>query len=541
MGKLRWLLVFLPICGFGQSLWLEVQFVDKPILSAEYRDAAAFLSPRAIARRERLGIPVTPEDFPVNKSYIHTIEALAQTQIRYALKWSNSVVILVHQDALQNIHSLPFVAKTRIIGKLNPSRGSNIPDKFEQELLKANYGDAWPQVGMLGVNRLHLMGYTGSGISIAVFDAGFLGLDTMRFFKPLIDEGRLKGMWDFVDGQLPITDIGFHGTAVTSTMCGNQNGKLVGTAPQADFYLYRTEDVGDERLIEEYNWARAAEHADSLGIDIINSSLGYTTFTDSTENHTYADMDGNTTPVTRAANKAASKGILVVASAGNSGTNPWFYISAPADGRDVLAVGAVNAGMETAPFSSRGPNAAGDIKPNVCGLGWGASFVSLDGAIIKGNGTSFSGPIIAGACAALWQAFPDFDNFTIKRAVMQSAHQYQAPDAECGYGIPDFSTAYALLDTLSRKLTAHPEQLGSFSLYPNPTQGAFSISFLSDYIMSVKLRIHDFAGREITRWEGNSKSGLNHIHQHIPRMEKGVYSLTLDKGFEINTRMLIVY
>lgn len=526
----------------AQEKYLFVGFNDKQNTALSYVSAKDFLSEKTISKRMRYAIPVTIDDLPVNPRYVHAVSSICKKRPHYVLRWENGMVISTEEENISSIKSLPFVDEVRIIGR---PKNAYLKLKNEKNLppqpFRADYGTAWPQIGMLGVNHLHLMGYSGHGVSLAVFDAGFTGVDTVPFFSQLWTENRIKGQYDFVDGEHPVTHGSTHGTLVLSVMAAQRSGQLIGTAPYADYYLYRTEEPSSERLIEEYNWARAAEHADSIGIDIINSSLGYTTFDDSTENHTYKDMDGNTTPVTRAANKAASKGILVVASAGNSGVNPWYYISAPADGRDVLAVGAVNSALETAPFSSRGPNAAGQTKPNVCAQGWRTVVANLSDTIQFSNGTSFSGPLIAGACASLWQAFPDFDNFAIKEVVEKSCHQYPQSDHECGYGIPDFARAFEMLETRrQREFPISPEQLSHFALYPNPTEGKFTVSFFSAHAYPIALRITNSTGIEHFSWKSESKPGNNYIRLLLPQLAAGQYILSLDKGFEINHRVLIV-
>jgi hypothetical protein len=256
-------------------------------------------------------------------------------------------------------------------------------------------------------------------------------------------------------------------------MGGYMVDSLIGTAPEASYMLFRTEDSNLETLIEEDNWAAAAEYADSAGVDIINSSLGYTILYDDTLNsHSYADMDGNSTIITKAADLAASRGILVINSAGNSGSNDWYYIGAPADGDSVLSVGAVNAFGDIASFSSRGPSYDGRIKPNVCAQGVLAVVADLDSTIRVANGTSFSAPIIAGLSACLWGALStdiiNIDNMTLFQSIQQSAHLFQNPNDSLGYGIPNFYQAY--LNSLSLS-----DDMNNINLYPNPYLDKFSI------------------------------------------------------------------
>ncbi len=310
-----------------------------------------------------------------------------------------------------------------------------------------DYGQAFNQINMLNGIPLHDLGYDGAGMTIAVLDAGFLNANVLSAFDSLWLNNQIIGYKDFVSPLAPdIFGSHTHGTSVLSTMGANLPAEMVGTAPKADYWLLRSEDDATEYLIEELNWASAAEYADSVGVDVINSSLVYNTFDDPAQDHTYAYMDGNTTPITIAADLAASKGILVVNSAGNSGSSSWHYIGAPADGDSVFSIGAVNSSGVYASFSSTGPTYDGRIKPNVVAQGQGSTIISAySGNVISGNGTSFSSPITAGMVASLWQAHPDKKNTEIMEAIQQSATQALNPDSLLGFGIPDYFAAHTLL------------------------------------------------------------------------------------------------
>jgi subtilisin family serine protease len=232
---------------------------------------------------------------------------------------------------------------------------------------------------------------------------------------------------------------------VLSTMGAKKSRKIFGAAPDADYILLRTEDVFSENLIEEYMWVCAAEFADSSGADIINSSLGYTTFDDSLQNHTYEDMDGETTPISIGAGIACNKGIIVVSSAGNSGSSSWRFIGAPADNFDVLSVGAVDENEEITSFSSYGPNSDGALKPNVVAQGKNTVIISSSDTVRTGSGTSFSSPITAGMVACLWGAQPTQTPAAVKDAIYKSADRYLNPDDQFGYGVADYFSAYQKL------------------------------------------------------------------------------------------------
>jgi hypothetical protein len=301
---------------------------------------------------------------------------------------------------------------------------------------------------------------------IAVLDAGFYHTDQIAAFDSLWLNNRILGTRDFnIPGNNVFGDnMHTHGTSVLSTMGANLPGVMVGTAPDASYWLICTEVRGYEAPVEEYNWAGGAEFADSLGVDVINSSLGYTTFDNPVYNHTYADMNGNTTPVTRAADLAASRGILVVNSAGNSGGGSWQYIGAPADGDSVFSIGAVDASGIYASFSSTGPTYDGRMKPDVTAQGQGTTVIAGSGVVAHGSGTSFSSPVVAGALACLWQSAPSFSAEQIRAAVRWSASKSTMPDSLYGFGIPDVLKARAILSTPE----SDPISQNRFILFPTP-------------------------------------------------------------------------
>ena len=444
----------------------QVRFTDKNNSPYSIDNPLEFLSQRAIDRRANQNIPIVENDLPVNPGYIDSIASTGVTILNVS-KWMNSVTIYTtDQNALDAISAFPFVqstGKNSSFKTLPKKEKSNKPffenesfgEKTESNRQVSNkgiqgvydYGTALNQIQMLNGDSLHDLGYDGAGMLIAVLDAGFLNVNSLSVFDSLWINGQILGSRDFVDPQSPnIFGSHYHGCMVLSTMGANLPGEMVGTAPQADYWLIRTEDADTEYLIEELNWVSGAEFADSLGADVINSSLGYTIFDDSNQDHTYEDMDGNTTPITIGADIAASKGILVCNSAGNSGNDSWHYIGAPADGDSVFSIGAVNGSGVYTYFSSTGPTYDGRIKPNVVAKGQGTTIVNpWTGAIYTGNGTSFSSPVTAGMVACLWQANPGKSNIEIMEAIQQSASQANNPDSLLGYGIPNYMVANRLL------------------------------------------------------------------------------------------------
>jgi len=354
-----------------QKKFYWVYFTDKKCTENLMHNPDQFLSAKSMERRERQRIKIEQSDLPICEDYINDLTK-AGYKIMARSKWLNAVAVDLSEKTkpkAKHIKKIDAVRKYRldwIKGEAaNQSKASlkkNINPRKKDKL----YGAAATQLNMLGSACLHQNEYWGKDINVAIFDAGFKDADKMEAFQQVFDEGRVISTYDFVDDDTTVFNEGnsSHGTIVWSAMAAQLSNEYSGAAPAANYHLLKTEDTGSETLVEEFNWIEAVEYADSAGVDIINSSLGYSLFDDTLQNHTYADMDGNTTPISIAADKAASKGILVVTSAGNSGSNPWTYITAPADADSILAVGSVDAGRVKSNFSSFGPSADGDIGKN---------------------------------------------------------------------------------------------------------------------------------------------------------------------------------
>lgn len=482
-------LSFLFCLSAQDSYW--VSYKNKLATKYSITKPEEFMNDKALARRLKFNIDINKTDLPVCSDYIKTIQSIG-VEVRNQSKWLNGSLILTDDKSkVEQIRSLDFV---KSIKKLNSQYSISNTNKLfvEQEKLVFNktsefdYGNALNQVEMLNGDEIHNLGFTGSNIEIAVMDNGFPSVDTNIYYQKAFDEGRIRIGYDFVNDNDTLFDSenGNHGNYVISTMVSFLEGEIIGTAPDATYYLFSTEDNTSEGLQEEYNWAMAAEMADTLmGPNaILSTSLGYSNgFNNSADEHTYADMNGNTTPITIAADLAASKGFLVINSAGNEGDNNWVYLTAPADGDSVLCVGAVNSEKKLVDFSSRGPSYDGRIKPNVCAKGRNVLGVSTDERLVSINGTSFSCPIISGMAACLWQAFPDKSNMEIFNAIEQSAHLYNSPNDSLGFGIPNFKTAYDLLKN---------EFGDNFILYPNPVKGSLNITIpkeLKDRTLNVEI------------------------------------------------------
>ena len=475
MVKNKFILVFLFALGnaflaYGQENRFMLFFSDKNHSVYSIDRPEEFLSQRAIERRANQHIDITPEDLPVSAAYL---DSLKERNIKYyhQTKWMNGVLIEVDSALLPGLQKASFVDTIMYIApgaKLkNPydfsPPVSNMDEGNMQREIKPEDHVALPQNKMMEVGAMHKEGYMGEGMLIGVFDGGFENVDKVEGFRHLFDENRILATKNFVANDDSVYQYSNHGTHALSCIAGFIPDKFIGTAPNASFLLCVTEDVQGEYRIEEYNWLFAAEFADSLGVDVINTSLGYNTFSDASMNYTYEEFDGKTTVITRAASIAAKKGIVLVTSAGNEGNNEWKYISAPADADSVLAVGAVDLNLKKAFFSSLGPTADGRLKPEVSAFGSDVVVINRSGNLATARGTSFSAPLMTGVVAGFWQANPELTAQQVIARVRLAGHKAAAPNNELGYGVPSFDRAMS-----GEILGVRNVRLESFAVYPNP-------------------------------------------------------------------------
>ena len=453
-----------------------VQFTDKDATPYSIGEPEQFLSARSIARRQAQGIAIDETDLPVDPAYISAVLATGSVQLVNRSKWFNAITIRSTDAlALDAIGQLPFVSNVRATRRLM-LESPPPQEKFTLEappsmMLRGgqpeDYGLSWNQIFIHNGHLLHAFDAKGQGMLIGVLDSGFEDADSLAAFADLRAREGIVLTRDMVNHDGDVYDDHWHGRSVLSCMTGILPGYLQGTAPMADYALVRTEEVAFEMVVEEDNWVAGAELLDSLGCDVLNTSLGYTTFDDSLLDHTYEQLDGLTTRITIAAGMASQKGMIPVQSAGNNGWSPWHYISAPADANDILAVGAVGNQGQFAGFSGWGPSADGRVKPDVMAVGWGAIGLRLEGdSVASINGTSFSSPIMAGLVACLWQLHPERSAHDVMDAVRRSAHLWLAPNDSMGHGIPDFMVAHAWLE-LTAGVKDEAAQ-GGMLVSPNP-------------------------------------------------------------------------
>jgi subtilisin family serine protease len=468
------IILFWSHLGFSQNAnhAFYVQFNDKDTNF----NINEILSPKAIERRNKYQIQLNYSDYPVKKNYLQKLNQLDSITVRYALKWSNSAIIESSKTYVSTLDSLAFISEIKYVGTINPNNKREAVDFYKptvklksstmetSSLNELDYGKSYQQNQQIGVLHLHKKGFNGNRISVAVFDAGFKNITKIPGFLRHQANDKLMFGYDLVNLDNSLSDFDTHGTACASALGAYDKGKFIGSGPLAKLTLFKTENGKSEYPIEELNWCKAAEIADSLGVDIITSSLGYNQFDDQSLNYTHSQLDGNTSYISIGAKTAVSKGIIVLNSAGNQGNSKWQKIGFPADVEEVLTVGAINKNGSPAHFSSRGNNANQSIKPDVVALGVGATVASPSGFYYQGNGTSFSTPIVAGGVACLLQAFPQLSPKEINDLIRQTADNNTTPDSVIGYGVARFDIAFEYQNYLDKK-TVRPHVF-----YSNPKE-----------------------------------------------------------------------
>lgn len=432
----------------GRTYMFRVMLKDKKGTPFSVNRPCEFLSEKAIARRRRQHIDVDSIDLPINPVYIHAVSEVGANVVSHS-KWNNTLLISVHNTGLiKKVEQLNCVAGVKKVftspDSINKtSERSKYHTEFSRwdTITQTKYGVTLEQIEMLGGTELHRRGLTGRGLTIAVLDGGFMNSDMI----PCLQRANIAGWADFVVPQSKnIFKEMEHGTKVLSVMAVKEPDTYIGTAPDATYWLLRCEDNSTESQAEEDFWAAAAEFADSVGVDIINSSLGFHDFDDHTSDYNYAQLDGCTAFISHTASMLADKGIILVNSAGNEGMGVWKKISVPADADNILTVGAISPNGRNAAFSSIGPTADGRIKPDIMALGSPTAVITGRGTIIMDIGTSFSAPLIAGMVACLWQGLPNKTAKEIIELVKHSGNNSQRPDNIMGYGIPNFNKAIGL-------------------------------------------------------------------------------------------------
>ncbi|MBA3664087.1 MAG: S8 family serine peptidase [Bacteroidetes bacterium] len=453
-----------------------VKFKNKTGTPYSVSTPTAFLTAKSVQRRTTYNIPVDQTDLPVTPSYISQVDNVAGVTVLYASKWLNGVVIATTGTAgISAINSFSFVMST---GPVNRIKATIPTDEIMNQVSAQNksvntntfnYGGSYWQNKQLGVDCIHNQGFRGQGMTIAVLDDGFNNVDINQVFDSLRNRNGILGTRDFVVGGTSVYEDDQHGAMVLSCMAAIKPNMIMGSAPRADYWLLRTEDVNSETPSEEYNWVRGAEFADSVGADILTTSLGYTAFDNTSQSHTYADLNGKTSPMSIAATMAARKGMFVLNAAGNDGGNAWGKIGIPADADSICTVGAIDSLSNVAGFSSVGPTADGRIKPDLVSRGLSSCIAAPNGSIQHGSGTSFATPILAGAVACFWQAHKTWNNMKILDTLRKTASNAANPDNQRGWGTPNMCA-------IPTGIKEQANNAFTFNFWPNPFNSEIVIS-----------------------------------------------------------------
>ncbi len=532
-------LFFAALLFFGGFCQAQIQdawvfFADKENVQVSIENPLTILTQEALDRKALHEVVIDERDVPVNETYITTVKDTPGITVWAKSKWMNCIYVQGTMADIEALNDLSFVVGLEYADKdLNWPNPVPVSDKFaieqQQERIEYDYGAAANQIEMISGDFIHRQDFTGEGMIVAVMDSGFPNFENNPGYAHVMANNRLLGTYDFYARTTDVTGTGTHGSSTTSDIGGYVENQFVGTAPNASFYLFRTEYGPSENPREEAWWVEALERADSLGVDVVNTSLGYQAYDNANYDHSYEDLDGQTTFAARGANLAYEKGMILVTSAGNQG-NTFGTVATPADAIGLLAVGAVNAGGNYVSFSSRGPTVDGRVKPDVMAQGQSAAVLTTTGAVDFSNGTSFSSPILAGAVACLWQSRPETKNFELMQIIRESAHLYQNPTPQMGYGIPNFEIAYNVLLGLGIEDLA---QQSLIAIAPNPVKTYFEVS-LPASVEQAEVLIYNTIGQLIYRTQ------VSHSQEQVSMegWSKGLYIVSVKaSGAENNFKI----
>lgn len=530
------LFIFLTIANVLAQDRYAVHYKYKPDAALSLEQAEGLLSPKSIERRVRDNILLDSTDLPVSSKYIATISPYVDRFI-YHSKWLNASIIQASEEAIKDISSLDFVSEVNLVAKgevgtlERSTKNYKVKKKKKRKNRAVAPSDFEFQNSILGISAMHEAGFTGKGVLVAIFDAGFLNVDKIPAFEHLFTEQKIYATKDFVlPGSDNVYKADTHGTGTLSLMASYDPENLIAGAYGASYILCITEDVDSEYRIEEYNWVKAAEYADSLGVELINSSLGYNYFDDNAMNYSKEDLDGKTAIITRGAHMAAEKGILVVSSAGNEGNISWKTITVPSDAENILSIGAINSNFKKAGFSSIGPSADNRIKPELVAYGTGVTLWRKEEGTSNSSGTSFSAPQVAALAAGLREANPTWTNKKLREQILLSGSQFYQPDNELGYGVPDFTRA--MFGKFIEE--EEPEGESTTRVYPNPlTKDELLIEFGTSINCTMKL--FDSDGKLVSEHElERSKSNFPYSAS-MKVLNPGIYLVELQDDSSVST------
>lgn len=500
----------------AQTELVFVYFKDKPNKAAFYANPLSELSQKSLDRRTKYGIALNDQDAPIETTYIQNIQNLGFTVTDYS-KWMNGVAVNATSAQIAQLEQQSYVQSVERFIK-HPTGGKpeikkvNKFEEFDNSVRTTfNYGTGLSQINQINLRPLHIAGYTGTGITIAVIDTGFPRVNTGSAYARIRNNGQIKGGYNFINKSSDIynTALHNHGSYCLGTIAGYIDNQYVGSAPDADFYLYATEDAYNEFPEELIYWTEAAEEADRKGVDIISTSLGYYDFDDTRYNLLYSDMNGTTSFIARTAQISVEKGIFVLAAAGNEALTDWHYIITPADNEKVFTVGGVNSVGVSSSFSSFGPNSVGVIKPDASARGTNTA-MAYNNSATTSSGTSFATPLAAGGVACLIQALPNKSLAELRDLLRENSSEYPNTTAQMGYGILNFG------NTLNAVLaTDNSTKFNSLKIYPNPVINNFTFD-TTEKISSVEL--YDVLGRKL-------QSLQNQKTNSVEQLKSGVYFL----------------
>ncbi len=536
---LSFIVLIAPSEAQNPKFWIKL--TDKNGTPYSVSTPTAFLTQKSIQRRVNQGISINESDLPVNPTYVSQISSVANVKLLYCSKWLNAVAVEITSTvsaaistATNAINAFSFVINSEPVNKFKVIYEKEQDFEFATELNKTTqvnnyYGGAWRQANQIKADCMHGYGYRGQGMVIAVLDAGFRNVDVLAAFDSLRARNGILGTRDFVSGGTSVYEDNSHGTNVLSCMAALVPNVMVGTAPRADYWLIRTEDVATETPSEEYNWIRGAEFADSVGADILTTSLGYTTFDKAAYNHTISLMNGKTYPMSIASTMAARKGMFVLNSAGNDGNSPWQFIGVPADADSICTVGAIDSLGNYANFSSKGPTADGRIKPDLVARGHRALVATQSGSYLFGNGTSFSCPVLAGAVACFWQRHNTFNNIKVLDTLRKTASNNANPNNNIGWGIPNMcALPVGIMENLSHKT--------DWKLHPVPFSDNIYLT-LNNQKEAVNIEMYDVTG-SIVKTAGVVKNEKQ-ITISTGDLPPGVYLIKIYSEFYADFRKAI--
>lgn len=511
------LLICSMFCFYAINAQTELVFVyfkDKPNKAAFYANPTNELSQKSLDRRARLGISLNDQDAPLEETYIQNVRNLGFTVTDYS-KWLNGVAVEADAAQIANLKTQTYVNSVESfivhpsIGGAKMQQVNKFEDFNKQILTDFNYGNGTAQIDQINLRPLHVAGYTGAGVTIAVIDSGFPNVDTGSVYGRIRNNNQIKGGYNFISKNSDIYNksLNNHGSYCLGVIASFVTNQYVGSAPDADFYLYATEDAANEIPQEQLYWIEAAEEADRKGVDVITTSLGYYEFDDTRYNLLYSDMTGYKSFIARGADIASDKGIFVVAANGNEALKPWKYLITPADNKKVFSIGGVSTNGNSSTFSSYGPNFVGDIKPDASAKGTSTA-MGYNNSVTSSSGTSFATPLAAGGIACLIQASSYMSMDNIKETLRMNSSLYPSHNDQKGFGILNFGKA--LTQVLA---TGEPTIAAKVNIFPNPVKNVLNIQTAKSITL---LQIYDSLGRMI-------KTLSNAKQNNVSELKSGIY------------------